>query len=542
LNYNKYSQKNTASKWSVYSFIESDIKTQTLLYDLTQEQVEALRNSNNTSQIWIESALLTPYHENKILYKKINNGNTYYYEHTTQDLPELYTVKFTYVGKNKGDYNIKQVVANGKIYEYTGFQQGDYLPVIKLTSPTRKAYAGFNYTYNPNEKTNVYIDGLINYHNHNLFTTDNQIGGAIHTKVKQLIWQKHNNHLATILQYDYTDENFQALDIYRSVEFNREWQIDSLYGKQHFAVAGINFQNKNWLIDTGWRFLQLRDTLSAQQTFFNSVFKKNKWSLINNTQYTLQSYSSNLKALNINQTISYEFDKYILQAEGHLENRDKSFQTQKDSLNYQYSFGEIKWVKKDSIRFGFEIFYRKEVNDSIYHNQWKQATDIDRYGLNVTHKTEQHRISLFAQYNNRKTIVKTDKDNYLNLDFLWKQYFWNKFITSDIKIASFNGNTRRDEMVFVETPPGQGTHRNDYNGNGIQEINEFEVAVYADQANYIRVILPSKNYIPTLNNRYNASVSFNPEVWKKNSIFKHLYAVFRLKINLKPLNPRINFH
>jgi hypothetical protein len=97
-------------------------------------------------------------------------------------------------------------------------------------------------------------------------------------------------------------------------------------------------------------------------------------------------------------------------------------------------------------------------------------------------------------------------------------------------------------VVFVETPPGQGTHQwNDYNGNGIAEINEFEIAVYSDQAKYIRVVLPSKNYVPTLNNDYSAQIGFNPEVWKKKSILKHIFAVFRFENRFEILKDQTDF-
>ena len=38
----------------------------------------------------------------------------------------------------------------------------------------------------------------------------------------------------------------------------------------------------------------------------------------------------------------------------------------------------------------------------------------------------------------------------------------------------------------------------DYNENNIKELNEFEIAIFSDQASYIKVYTPNNNYIKIL--------------------------------------------
>ena len=46
----------------------------------------------------------------------------------------------------------------------------------------------------------------------------------------------------------------------------------------------------------------------------------------------------------------------------------------------------------------------------------------------------------------------------------------------------------------------------DYNQDGIQDLNEFEVAQFIDQASYIRVFTPSAEYVNTYSNEFNQGI------------------------------------
>ena len=61
---------------------------------------------------------MTPYSENRILYKKeiINNVEIFTYSNNPDD--DLYDVNFTNVGQNQGDYILLTNNAIDNIYEY----------------------------------------------------------------------------------------------------------------------------------------------------------------------------------------------------------------------------------------------------------------------------------------------------------------------------------------------------------------------------------------------------------------------------------------
>ena len=531
LNYNRYSHQGKNMSWSVYSFIESDAKHQTLLYDLNRQQLEALKNAGDRLQnLWITAATPSSYNENKILYKKVVNGNTYYFEYTNQNEPDLYEVRFSYFGPNRGSYKIKQVTAIGKIYEYAGQNQGDYEPKIKLTPPESRQYTGFNFHYQPNDKTNFNWSSLLNFTDRNLFSSiDDQdnLGGALHFSLQQRLWQKGDKNLSLTTGYDFTHRNFVPLDPYRPVEFNREWQIDSIFGKQHLANLGLIYHKKDNSISVGTRYFALRDSLKANQSYFAMQWIQHKWQSQSDFKYTRQKAGDELLTAYLHQDLAYLFKKIKMSVTGHFENRDKKVHQILDSLNYRYAYGQVQWQKRDTAHWNWQVFYKHEQNDSIFNRRWQTANKSENLGFQISHKTAHSLIDLFTQFRHKQSphgqITKRD---FLNLKFSWRQNWLHNFLTTLAGIESYNGNTLRDEVIFVETPHGQGVYLwNDYNNNGIKEINEFEVAIYSDQANYIRVILPSKNYIPTLNNAYRFQLTVNPEVWQKKSFLKHLFGV-----------------
>jgi len=91
---------------------------------------------------------------------------------------------------------------------------------------------------------------------------------------------------------------------------------------------------------------------------------------------------------------------------------------------------------------------------------------------------------------------------------------------TDYEIGS--GREPRREFTYLTVNPGEGVYTwNDYNANGLQEVNEFEVAAFQDEAEYVRVFTTTNQYINADITRLNQFLQVQPQlIWRNATGFK----------------------
>ena len=73
-------------------------------------------------------------------------------------------------------------------------------------------------------------------------------------------------------------------------------------------------------------------------------------------------------------------------------------------------------------------------------------------------------------------------------------------------------------------PTGEGTHTwRDDNGDGIQDLSEFYIAINPDEKNYIKIFIPTSEYVFAYDNNFNYRLNFEmPRNWKRSGGLKKL--------------------
>src|SRR5690606_31140726 len=134
--------------------------------------------------------------------------------------------------------------------------------------------------------------------------------------------------------------------------------------------------------------------------------------------------------------------------------------------------------------------------------------------------TDNTHISAFAMYSTLKyepfpaagisttvpappVLIANETDSSLDCRILYNQALSDGGVRWNTALESNNGVVPQQEFTYIKTDAGQGVYTwNDYNNNGIQELEEFEVAQFQDQAEYIRVLLPNQIFLKIRQNKF----------------------------------------
>jgi len=531
-----------AEKWSIGGFLysENDIKNQPLQQNLSEEQVEVLKNAgDNNSLMTAPSAYIDTYSENKILYKKVIIGSSEVFQYSNDENDTLYNVKFLLVGNNQGNYILSNNNAVGKIYEYiapiAGVPQGNYEPITRLIAPTKIQIATILGNYNPSEKTNVDFELGISNNDLNLFSgidDENNTGIAAKINGKQRLFSGKFN-VDAFANYQLVKENFRTIERLFNIEFNRDWNLTTITGNQSLLVSGLNFDFK----EKGFAKYQLEkldftDNFSGTRHIVQGSFKHKKLVIQQNSSVLKSSGSiSNTNFIRNQTNAKYHFKKNWIGGSFNLEDNQEKLVTTNEFTTLSQRFSEYGAFigRGDSTKVYTEIGYLHRKNDSLQSGILQRVNTSNSYYLkSKLIQNQKTNLSLFVNY---RRLVFTDitrpTEPSLNSRLLYNDNFFNQLIQTTLAYETASGTIAQQEFTYLEVNQGQGVYMwNDYNNNGIQELQEFEIAAFPDQAKYVRVFLPNQIFVKTHQNKFSQSVTLSPSKWINEKGFKKLLSYF----------------
>ena len=198
----------------------------------------------------------------------------------------------------------------------------------------------------------------------------------------------------------------------------------------------------------------------------------------------------------------------------------------------------------DSTTVFVKLGYIHRVNDSLQNNRLAKVNQSDTYYLDSKWiQTQNTDLSLYANYRLFKSENQTIPiQKSINSRLQYSQKLTNNSIHWNTLFETNAGRLPQQDFTYIEVEPGQGTYVwFDYNENGVQELEEFEVAQFQDQATYVRILLPNQVYIRTHQNKLSQSLTLNPSHWANSlqaakKFWSHFYNQTSFLIDRKDKN------
>ena len=483
----------------------------------------------------------------------------------------LYTARFSQVGQGNGNYILTTANnANGRVYEWiapdekTGLPQGDFEPIQRLTAPKKQQLltlgSELQLSKNSSLKTEIALSNTDLNRFSNLDNNDN-LGTALFAdyQLNKPIGKK-GLELKSQVKYEFVQQNFKALNPYRNAEFNRDWNIN--FGNNQPAVnehigKGSLQLKKAEAFQLGYELSTFNRTgiYEGVKHDFEVFYKK--------SGYDLQIYGSSLTTKTGLETsqffrpriaISKTFKKLNNWKLGVYGEREKNeiIDAQTDTLKatgFYWDLYKVYLESPDNNRFQWYINYTRQTNFTPKNIAFLKSTVADEINING-HWKEKRTSQLKWNFSYRKLVIEDEnlanqeaQETYLGrLDYTLN--LWRGALRFNTNYEIGSGQEAKVEFQFIKVNKGEGTFvweptkQYDLNGDSIPQINEFVVAPFRDQANYIRINTFTNDFIRTNNVGLNQSLRLTPRaIWHNQKGWKKTLSKFStlstLRINRK---------
>lgn len=555
--------------WSFHAnyFTEQDNKNQPFQQSLdgfdslsNRSAGEVLAEAGDVKQAYIQRVVsTTTFNPSRIMYIRKDTLSTtiYVYAGGPDADSVFYEVSFSYVGSGKGNYRQKLSNANGKVFEFVapvaGIPQGDYEPVEVLITPGRHQMTTFGGKYRFSKRSFIDFELVTTVNDINTFSDldskdDRGFGATIRYSGSHLP-EKSKWQLESDISYEFIDKNFVYVERYRDVEFDRSWNrrienpdnlLLATYNENIVRTVFRIIREKKSGLEYGFTLYD-RAGLSTGFQHTGRLFYRDKRNdvlikieeLRTGTPQVVSSGSEDSSGIQIldNRFLGYlaAYKRTFRWAElgGQFASELSSYQLElSDSLmpaSYRFTSYEAFIKNNDSMRLQYRLGYTERSDYQPDDNAFKLYTvgrDMDFLtAWRGTNNGEFRLTTIYRQLEFMDTSSQLKPENTLQGRLEVNFYALKKVVRSQFFYQLGTGQEQRREFTYIRVGDGNGTFIwNDYDSNGVQGLNEFEMASELDagRANFIRQFLPTQSFIKSYSNQFNHSIRVSPAVVWRN--------------------------
>ncbi|MBK8142817.1 MAG: hypothetical protein IPK57_18830 [Chitinophagaceae bacterium] len=517
------------------AFNNNDAKNSPINQVLDTRQKQFLADlGDSTQNAFYPTALIDSFAADKILYEKIYVGLDSFYQYSTNPVTAKFSLSFVDVKQGNGNYVPEFNGANGKVYKYlppvAGIRQGQYEPVQILVAPRRQQIVNLGIDYAIDKNTLVKAEVATSNNDVNTFSTkqdgdDRGWATKVQLSNNKMLRAAKKLELTTGLDYEYVQSKFKPLERLRNVEFTRDWGLTlfSVPVNENIIRVSAGMKDKN---NHAVSYQFINYNRSDNYNGFQNVIKHNAdwkgWRF--NNQFTVTNFNvQNDKGTFLRPT--FDISKQL-----------KKMDNWRVGLNYSLEQSTSRYKTNDTLTptaFSFDIYSAYLKSDESKKNKYGITffTRSDKYpvgkefvrgdrSLNLNLQTEllanpKRQFYLNTTFRKLKvynTILSRQKEDETILgraEYVMNE--WKGLLTGTVLYEVGAGQEQRRDFAYLEVPAGQGEYAwIDYNNDGIQQLNEFELAAFPDQAKFIRVFTPTNDFIKANYITFNYRLDISP--------------------------------
>jgi len=528
-------------------FSNSDARNSPINQSLTPDQTKFLSKlGDSINRAFYPVATIDTFATGKVLYRKVDT--TYknaagaivhdsIYVFSADPSTKLYNLSFTNVGPGYGNYMPDQNGVNGNVFIWVapvnGQMQGSYEAAQFLVTPKTQRVVTVGADYAINKHTSMSADLAKSHYDVNTLSSigkSNDDGYAAKFQVRnqrRVGNASKDRQLISTLGYEYVQANFKPIERLRTVEFTRDWglglSINPADERIYTGSLQLNDKKLNSIrydlgrYERGDGFTGVRNVISARQEVLG-------WNFNGQLSYTI-SDSAHFKGYYFRPSI--DISRRLLHLKGYLigatysvdhnEGRDKMADTvTASSFAYQTIQAYFKSPERDRNRWG--VTYSTRINSYPYGKELALGDRSRNVNLFVDlTRNPHHQLHFNATYRNLEIINTKITNQTADNSLLGRTEYmvneWKGLLKGAVLYEVGSGQEQKKNYTYLKVPAGTGQYAwIDYNKDGIQQLNEFVLAQFPDQAQYIKVFMPTNEYVKANYSTLNYSLTISPRM------------------------------
>ncbi|MBX2816773.1 MAG: hypothetical protein KTR24_12270 [Saprospiraceae bacterium] len=536
-----YSAKGHGLYFNAYS--EQDGTLSSGLLDLSIEDkrfLSELGDSIGSSTVSSVRRRAEGFDPNIIMYKLVDSmGFSQVLVRSQNPEEALYTARFTFVGQNQGHYRQTASESNGEVYAWVapdanGVLQGTHEPLQQLVAPRQQQMFSFGGHIDLGHGGKFRSEMSAAKNDLNRFSDrdeNNDVGIAWNNQIeKQFVLKSPDEKppllLSTKAMHEFVQRDFQRLNPYRNAEFSRDWNLGQLKKTdEHLTDVEIEL-SQGTDRSLGYRYggLYRGSQYQGHRHMIKALYQTPGFRI--RGQYNVlgtKSQDNNTTFVRPIIDVSKSLDKDQRWTIGAYFEQEKNSIRQalpSDTLSapsFYYDVGKLYLRKQQSPKLNFGVSYQKRWDYRPVGLDFRSQTLADDYSISGRWAEGQKSILEGTVTIRELEILDGSLDpNDAGINYLGRithtLNLSNGFIRTNSAYQVSSGQEPKRTFQYLKVDPGLGVYTFiDVNEDGLQQVNEFEIAAFQEQAEYVRVTVLTNEFIPTNNITFNQSYSIDPQ-------------------------------